>query len=125
MTHQLLFVDDDAAIRFAVERFFRTRGYAVHTAADVAGATARMGADHVDVLIVDLRLTGTQGTEGLDLISLMRSISPATRTILLTAYQFPGLDLTAREQGVDIVLQKPQPLARLAELVGELLSDRQ
>jgi CheY-like chemotaxis protein len=122
---RVLVVDDDAAIRFAMERYFRARGYDTHSAGSADEAARWIRSHSVDVLIADLRLTGFDGVEGLELAKLVRETSPHSRTILLTAYRSPILDEQARPAGVDVVVQKPQRLSALAEVVDQLLAGRQ
>ena len=59
--------------------------------------------------------------EGLDLLPYVRSTSPSTRTLLLTAYGSAELEVEARRRGADAVLRKPKPLAEIAQLLSALL----
>ena len=72
------------------------------------------------LLIADLRLTGVQGNEGLELIRFARERSPWTRTIVLTGYGSTEIEMEAIGRGVDAFLQKPQPLSQLAAIAATL-----
>lgn len=113
----LLVVDDEEAILFALRRYFGARGFAVDTASEREEAEALLATGRYAAALIDLRLTGVDGSEGLDLLSFVQHNCPDTRTILLTAYGSEELSLEARERGVDAILSKPQPLPRVAEVV--------
>lgn len=120
----VLVVDDEEAILFALDDYLSAMGWRVAIAATPADAEALLTAEHFAAALVDLRLAPGDGLgAGLDLIRHIRSRSPATRVVLLTAYGSPGVEEEARRLGVDALLAKPQPLPelhrRLVELVGE------
>ncbi len=60
-TKRLLVVDDEAAIRHAVSRFFRSLGHVVDVASSGAEALARVRANSYDAMLLDLRLPDTTG----------------------------------------------------------------
>jgi DNA-binding response OmpR family regulator len=123
MTHRILILDDEEVIVFALREFFTAHGYSVDGARDLAEAQALFGTgERYALVIADLRLGGTQGTEGLEFVALARERRPAIRTILLTAYGSPEVEAEARRRGVDAFLHKPQPLIELAQTVRRLLS---
>jgi two-component system response regulator (stage 0 sporulation protein F) len=122
--HRLLIVDDQEAILFAMQEYLASLGYLVDCARDRAEATALLDHRAYDVVIADLRLTPLRDDDGLELLSLVRERAPETRTILLTAYGSPAVERAAQWCGADVVLQKPQPLGALAQIVAGLLADR-
>jgi len=122
MTHRILVLDDEEAILFALQEFFSACGYDVHTARELADAKALVASAPYDLVIADLRLSGTHGAEGLELVGLIREQYPSTRTVLLTAYGSPEMEAEARRRGVDAFLHKPKPLPELAQIVLALLS---
>jgi DNA-binding response OmpR family regulator len=124
MTSRLLLIDDDRTIRFAVSRYFVSKGYEIDCAGDEREARANLAAHTYDLVISDLRLSGLHATEGLDLLTDIRRDSPTTRTILLTAYRTPEIDEQASAAGADVILQKPRRLPELAQVVGALLEGR-
>jgi ActR/RegA family two-component response regulator len=120
----LLIVDDETTILFAITRFFKARGFSIESAADLAGAVARLEQSCPDVVIIDLRLGGLGDTQGLDVLDRVRARCPNTRTLLLTAYGTRQVEVEARRRGADVVLHKPTPLVELAEEVTRLLAER-
>lgn len=117
----MLIVDDERVIRFALQSYFTDRDIAVDCASGRDEALALLTATEYDVVIADLRLTGTSSEEGLDVIRAARQRSANTRIILLTAYRTAAIDEKAHDLGVDLLLQKPKRLAQLADAVFALL----
>lgn len=119
MKTRMILVDDEEQLRTALRDFFETAGYEVDDAGTFAGACDLLGKASYDVVIADLRLSGDHGREGLEVIRLAREKTPAIRTILLTAV---AGDLLGRPlDGVDVLLQKPQPLPEVARVVRGLV----
>jgi CheY-like chemotaxis protein len=120
-TPRMLVVDDERVIRFALQSYFGEQGVSVDCAAERDEALALIAMTTYDVVIADLRLSGTSSEEGLDVIRAARAQSEATRVILLTAYRTADVDEQARALGVDLLLHKPKPLSQLAQAVFALL----
>jgi DNA-binding NtrC family response regulator len=119
---RLLVVDDELPIRFALSGYFSAHGFEVDTARDLDEARALLGAHHYALVITDLRMSGTMGTEGIELVTLLRARSPEVRIVLLTGYGSPEVELEAHRKGVDVFLEKPIPLARIAAIAAQLLA---
>jgi DNA-binding NtrC family response regulator len=117
----MLIIDDEYGLRFALTDFFRGLGYEVDSAAEREEAEALLTNEPYEVVIADLRLTGTFGIEGLDLVDATRHACPTTRIILLTANGSPEIELEARRRGAAVCLQKPVSLPALAETIGGML----
>jgi DNA-binding response OmpR family regulator len=114
-------VDDEEPILFAMREYFATKGYAVDCARETSEAEALLVANCYALAILDLRLSGTPGAEGLDVIELVRALSPQTRIILLTAYGSREIEAEARRRGADAFLHKPKPLAEVARIASGLM----
>jgi DNA-binding response OmpR family regulator len=121
MSVRILVVDDEEPILSAVREYFEPLGYEVDCARELEEAEALLAHVHYALLIADLRLTGSQSAEGLELVRFVRERSPWTRTILLTGFGSQEVETEALGRGVDAFLQKPQPLARLAAIAEELM----
>lgn len=76
----------------------------------------------VDILITDMMMTGING---LELIEKLQS-HPAGRpayTILITAYDVPGLKITARRLKVNEIIIKPVRPERVCQIVAKAIED--
>ena len=120
MKPRLLVVDDEESILSAIRDYFEPLGYEVDCARELEEAEALLSHIRYTLLIADLRLTGVQGNEGLELIRFARERSPWTRTIVLTGYGSTEIEMEAIGRGVDAFLQKPQPLSQLAAIAANL-----
>lgn len=118
---RILLVDDEEAITFATRRYFERRALHVDVASELAQAKAFVAAVVYDLVVVDLRLTGAQGAEGLDLLSHVRERQPAAKCVLLSAYVSAEVERAARERGAELVLRKPISLPELGEALTPLL----
>ena len=122
MGTRMLIVDDEEPILFAMRAYFTKRGYAVDCAREREEAEALLAAGEYAVVIADLRLTGTHGAEGLEILGFVRRRWPRTRLVLLTAYGSSELELEARRRGADAFLHKPKSLPDVERLVAGLLA---
>lgn len=118
---RILLVDDVPSILFAMKMYLMAEGYEVNCAQDLEEAKSLAAKNDYSAVISDLRLTGTDNMEGLDLIDFVRGQRLPTKVIILTAYGFPEIEREAIERGADAFLRKPKPLPELARVVSELL----
>jgi DNA-binding response OmpR family regulator len=121
MAQRLLIIDDEEPILFALREYFTAYGYEVDCARELEEAEALLANVPYAAVIADLRLTGSHGAEGLEIIGYVRERCPWTRIILLTAYGSPEVEAEARRRGVDSFLHKPKPLPEVAQIVFALV----
>ena len=119
-TRTILIVDDEDPIRFAMSEYFRPQGYEVDCAQEKEEAEALLAHNCYSVAIVDLCLSGTDGTEGLEIVRFMRERCPGTRVVVLTAYGSTEIAREAWRRGVDAFLHKPKRLFEVEKVVSEL-----
>jgi DNA-binding response OmpR family regulator len=79
---RVLFVEDEPALRFSYERYFRNR-YELAFAANGAEAMACLSASEPDVVVMDMRLPDT---DGVDLLRRVRELRPNVPVLVTTAY---------------------------------------
>ncbi len=121
---RVLIIDDQEPILFAVHDFLTAQGYEVDCARDLLVAKSLTAGARYAAVIADLRLSGTGGMEGLEILQFVKQQSPFTATILLTAYRSPTVDAEAQRRKVDAILGKPTPLPILAQVLSELIEGR-
>lgn len=122
--YRILIVDDEEPILFAIKDYFDANGFEVHCARNSREAKSLLDKLYYFVVITDLRLSGIDDIEGLEITNYVRRQFPTTDVILLTAYGSPEIEKAARRQGVRAFLHKPQPLPRLAQVVYSLIKSR-
>jgi two-component system, response regulator, stage 0 sporulation protein F len=123
MPQRILIVDDEETILFAMREYFATLGYGVDCARELEEAKVLLAQTSYAVVIVDLRLAGSHGTEGLQLVEDVRQRQPSSRVVLLTAYGSPEIEREARQRGADAFLHKRMSLPEVAQVVAELLRE--
>jgi CheY-like chemotaxis protein len=111
----IVIADRDAEIREAVRGFMSARGYRVEPAADADTAAHLLRSRAIDVLISELALRDSDGT---DLLSLARAWAPTTRRIAIAADETSRERDTALRLGAVRVLAKPLSLLELADAIG-------
>ncbi|MBS1943425.1 MAG: sigma-54-dependent Fis family transcriptional regulator [Bacteroidetes bacterium] len=80
---RLLIIDDEPQLRNMLRRVFAGEGYEVTTAETAAQGLAAMKKQPFPVVLCDVRLPDANGVE---LTRALRSISPATEVVVMTAF---------------------------------------
>ncbi len=122
--YRMLVVDDETSVVIAFRKYFSRHGFHVDIAREREEAEALIVTSQYDVVIADLRLSWSHGAEGLELLRFVRAQSRGTRVVILTAYGSPDVERAAQELGGSVFMQKPKPLAEVADAVSALLKDR-
>ena len=102
-----LIVDDEDAVLFAFKDILSELSLAVDTAQSIEEVRLRLSMTSYDGAVIDLRLGGSNGFEGFDVIRLIRNRNPQCTIILLTAYARPGTRERAIAEGADHFMEKP------------------
>ncbi len=119
---RVLVIDDEQSIRHFVSRSLTDAGYEVATAGSGADGLRLFHADPADLVILDLRLPDASG---LDLLAQLKTESPSTPVIVITAVDDVEVAVKAMRQGAFYFLRKPLALDELEKLVHEGLEKRQ
>lgn len=107
-------VDDDASIRWVLERALRNGGMAPRAFDAAEPALAALRNDAPDVLVTDIRMPGHSG---LELLKRIRETRPALPVIVMTAYADLGNAVSAYESGAFEYLPKPFDIDQAVDLV--------
>ena len=112
----VLVVDDEPLIRWSLAEMLSAQGYLVLEAGDGKGAMAvlRNPPETVDVIMLDYRLPDSNG---LQLLTAIRGLSPHSRVVMMTAYGSPDVVAEALKLGAVCVVNKPIEMDDVAELV--------
>ncbi len=107
-------IDDDASIRWVLERALRNGGMLPRTFESAEPALSALRSDSPDVLITDIRM---HGQSGLELLKKIRDTRPALPVIVMTAYADLGNAVSAYESGAFEYLPKPFDIDQAVDLV--------
>jgi two-component system response regulator PrrA len=115
---QVLIVEDDEAVRVAVDRGLGLHGFEVEAAADAETALDRIASRPPDVLIVDVGLPGMSGTE---LCARLRALDVGVPILILSALDQVEDRIAGLQAGADDYLVKPFDLEELTLRLQALL----
>ncbi len=107
-------VDDDASIRWVLERALRNAGMQPRAFEAAEAVLRALHTDAPDVLITDVRMSGQSG---IDLLKQVRSSHADLPVIVMTAHADLGAAVTAYGSGAFEYLPKPFDIDQAVELV--------
>jgi len=112
----ILVVEDDNLFLWTLNCFLQKEGYDVFTAGNAESAIDVAQRQSFDIVISDFHLPGLNGR---DLIKRIRAVQPATKTVLISAYQ-PEEIGNEDPNLLNAYLNKPIELKSLKKLLHDL-----
>jgi two-component system response regulator MprA len=120
----VLVVDDDRAVRDSLRRSLEFNGYEVVLAADGAEGLVAVGAQHPDVVVIDVMMPRL---DGIETTRALRAAGNDVPVLVLTARDAVGDRVEGLDAGADDYLTKPfaleELLARLRALLRRVVPD--
>jgi DNA-binding NtrC family response regulator len=116
---EVLVVDDEAAMRTALEASFRRNGWSVITASGASEALAKFRSAPCPLVVTDVRMPDGGG---LQVMQGVREMAPETAVIFLTAYGTVNEAVQAIKEGACDYLMKPVSFEKLRETAERVLS---
>ena len=117
----ILIVDDDENICAAFQQFIRELGHEPRIASNGADAIAIVSECHPDLVIMDIRMPGTDGLEALPAI---RAADPEVPVVMMTAYGTSQTSIEATRLGAFEYITKPLDLDVLGPVIQKGLEVR-
>ena len=117
---QVLIVDDEAAMRVALESSFQRSGWDVQTAAGAKEAVAKFRSVPARLVVTDMCMPDG---DGLEVMQEIRLRAPGTPVIFLTAYGSVPRAVQAIKEGACDYLQKPVAFEELIAVAKKFLRD--
>jgi two-component system, NtrC family, nitrogen regulation response regulator GlnG len=114
-------VDDDASIRWVLERALRQGGMSPTAFDQADSALAALRRDRPDVLITDIRMPGRSG---LELLTQIRASQPELPVIVMTAHSDLDSAVAAYQGGAFEYLPKPFDIDQAVDLVRRAAQQR-
>ncbi len=115
---RILVVDDEPAVREALERVLRLEGFDVDMAVDGREAVRSQAAAPADAVLLDVLMPGL---DGLEVCRRLRDTGDRTPVLMLTARDEVGDRVAGLEAGADDYLPKPFALEELLARLRALL----
>jgi DNA-binding NtrC family response regulator len=115
---RILVVDDERNIRKNLAMVLESAGYQVDEARDGEEALALCRGHHPDIAFVDLHMPKI---DGLDVLAHVRTVSPKTAVVIITAYGSAANAVEAMKLGAVDFLEKPFDPKIIGILAEEIL----
>ena len=115
--HRLLIVDDEAAIRSLIKRYFEKRGGLVYGAASGTKMHQILNNQPVDLVLLDVQLPGKDGFALLDEVKQQYKVG----VIMLTVQNELSDRLTGLNRGADDYIPKPFEMSELLARANAVL----
>jgi sigma-B regulation protein RsbU (phosphoserine phosphatase) len=121
---RVLIADDQKHVLEALEFLLKDCGFSTHAVTDPAHALTALEADRFDAVLVDLNYTRdtTSGTEGLELVSRIRSMDETVPVLVMTAWGSVDQAVEAMRRGASDFVQKPWDNRELLQKLENQLS---
>ncbi|WP_437747323.1 response regulator [Sorangium sp. So ce1504] len=111
---RVLVIDDEPAIREALDTVLSFEGYDVATAATGEAAVEQVKGEPFDLVITDLRMPGMGGDETL---AALKRLHPNLPVIVVTAHASDAAAARCSKEGALWIVRKPVDLDDLLRLV--------
>jgi PAS domain S-box-containing protein len=120
----VMYVDDDQALVFLVERLLRRRGFRVTGFTDpyAAADALRAAPQAYDLVVTDYNMPGYCGV---DLVREARGIRPDLPVALASGYVTAEIEREAMAEGARALIHKPNDVQELCATVQRLLQESQ
>ena len=121
MTAQVIFVDDEAAIREAVREWLELSGFEVQVESSAEDCLKRLDADFPGVVISDLRMPGM---DGMALLQAVQAIDRELPFLMVTGHGDVPQAVEAMRLGAYDFIEKPFTAERLLDSLRRALEKR-
>jgi DNA-binding NtrC family response regulator len=122
---RILIVDDEAAILFAYRKLIEREGLLVDVCESFEAAMTHIENHSYCAVIADMRLAGSDNTDGMRILQAVKKIQPDAKVIMVTGHGNANTEKMAYDLGAAHYFEKPvQPsmiLDVLRSLMGSLL----
>lgn len=110
---RILIIDDDAEIRYSLNRVLSSRGYTIEEASSGEAGIEAARKDAFEVVFLDNRM---EGMSGLEALQHLRTVAPEAMIILMTAFGTTQTAIEAMKFGAFDYIIKPFDLKKVLAL---------
>jgi two-component system response regulator (stage 0 sporulation protein F) len=118
MLKTVMVVDDRVGIRKLLHEVLAGAGYRVITTAGGAEAVAAIGKQHVDLVLLDMKMSGM---DGLETLKQLKTTLPQVKILVMTAYEELEILKEAARRGACGYISKPFDIDELREIIARNL----
>lgn len=116
---KILIVDDEPSILLSLSYALKTEGVVVITCNEIEQAEEALNNTRFDLVIADIRMSGVNGIEGLELLSYIKRHF-ATEVIIMTGYGNEEIEAEAIRRGALCYLSKPVDIVDLLKWTNSI-----
>ncbi len=120
VTKRLLVVDDEVAFLIALRKLLSEPGIEVDTAETMEDSMELLENNTYDAVIADIRLTGVQRKEGIQILDHVKKAHNTTKVIMMTGFGNPDVMQEAYSLGADFYFEKPVSVSVLKGALHKL-----
>lgn len=120
LSRRILVVDDEPAILFAYQKLLQSEGFMVDACEGLEKALCLIRTISYIAVITDIRLSGTESNEGIQLARMVCTQKPDTKVIVITGFGNSADKTTLKEIGVSHYFEKPAKPAAILELLKSI-----
>ncbi|MCF6149298.1 MAG: response regulator [Candidatus Kuenenia sp.] len=120
MKKKILLVDDEETLRWALKDTLLDDGYDVEDTNDSVEALKLAKKIKYDLVISDLTMPAMNGVQ---LISEIKKVSPATKAVIMTGYGSTEAVIEAMHTGVSDFITKPFKLEHIKKVIRKVLNE--
>lgn len=114
---KIMIVDDEQSILLSLSYVLKSEKVEVITCSEIEQAEAALENTHFDLVIADIRMSGVNGIEGLELLSYIKDRFD-TKVIIMTGYDSNDTKNEAYRRGAHYYFQKPVDIPELLKQVS-------
>ena len=114
---KILIVDDEESILLSLSYVLKTDGVEIITCSVIEQAEEALETTHFDLVITDIRMSGINGIEGLELLTYIKSRYDS-EVIIMTGYADEETEAEAYRRGACYYFKKPVDIPTLLEQVA-------
>ncbi len=111
---KVLLVDDEVTFATSMKKVLSRRGFDVQVATDGLTALSMIAKEHFDVVVLDVKMPGMDGTQ---VFAEIKRFSPDIKVILFTGHYTSGEEEDILKKGAYAYLLKPYPILQLVDLI--------
>ncbi|MCR3922041.1 MAG: response regulator [Firmicutes bacterium] len=115
MSATVMVVDDRVGIRKLLQEVLQGAGYNVVSAAGGAEALDLVKQNPVDLVLLDMKMSGM---DGLETLTLLKKVTPQVIVLIMTAYEELEVLKEAARRGASGYISKPFDIEELKEIVA-------
>ena len=114
---KILIVDDEEPVRWLLDRALKRGGHEVMESSNISDAYEKLGKEDIDLLFLDLRMPGGDGTE---LIRKVHDASERPKIVVCSAFIDAEVEEEMRSKGI-CILKKPFTLEEMNSVLDGCL----